>query len=943
MKKLLGAVWLCILAAMAPAPGLGQNSVRVRQFDWKVSSTEHFDIHYYEQSEPLVPFAAEVLERSYRRLSQSLNTEFKERKPFFLYARADDMQQSNIVPVGDGTGGVTEAFKDRFMVFHDGSMQWLDTVITHELTHVFQFHVLISGFWKSGRILKSIVYPLWMMEGMAEYYSWGFDDTSGTVIVRDAATSEGLIPLWKLDHFSHLKPHQVRLAYETGEKILSFLDTEFRAGSVERMLKLFQTRFETSAVLNEIIGLDVFQFERKWNEYAVEKYNREIRVKDLKEPFYYGTPLTKPGGDIPEFNTSPVFSPDGEWMAYLTTQSGFPAGVFLKNLKTGKIKKVVSHDVRIENVHVGNFTNQSRVLAMSKDGKFLAFSGTKNHRPHVVIYDIVRKKIRRIPMSGFQNINGISFSPNGKFVAFAGMKMGATDIYLMDLGTREIRQLTDDPQDDQTPAFAPNGDSIFYTSEIVVPGSSMLYQRRLYKVGVIEPRIEPLLDIPGAARDPYPSADGTRLLFSLEGEGYFDIYELDIAQRRAYRLTRSIGAAYTPIYSGDGRIAFSGFRGGSIHVYRGGRERFEPEPWREGIQTSEVELPVVAVSTVIAQRTEGKDFKSTFSSDLFLPAFFFSSQGGLFWTSYWQGSDMLGNHQVQSALSYASGSGFLDYQTLYGFNKYRTKLSFGSLGRARRDLLDQSSGLEVNEFTHAEYAAASYPLDRFHRVDLSLASVSDHRLFLGIDDNVRNEARIASASFSRNTVRGRYLVATGGGRLRTTYQASPRVLGGNFVYETASAEVHKYIPTGGLSALALRGMGVGSWGDRTPRYVLGGIGGVRGYGRSTVEDSGSHLAMATAEWRIPLFDNLDYYMWYIFPDFYFKAISFAVFTDAGYAWDQKRDVSVLQIQDLRHSFGVGMRIHTFILQLFPLVVHFDYAHRSTSDGGVFYVYLGPLF
>ena len=57
------------------------------------------------------------------------------------------------------------------------------------------------------------------------------------VIVRDAATSDGLIPLWKLERFSHLKPHQVRLAYESGEKVLRFLEAEYglQAATTEEM------------------------------------------------------------------------------------------------------------------------------------------------------------------------------------------------------------------------------------------------------------------------------------------------------------------------------------------------------------------------------------------------------------------------------------------------------------------------------------------------------------------------------------------------------------------------------------------------------------------------------------------------------------------------------------------------------------------------------------
>ncbi|MFA5139744.1 MAG: BamA/TamA family outer membrane protein, partial [Elusimicrobiota bacterium] len=123
----------------------------------------------------------------------------------------------------------------------------------------------------------------------------------------------------------------------------------------------------------------------------------------------------------------------------------------------------------------------------------------------------------------------------------------------------------------------------------------------------------------------------------------------------------------------------------------------------------------------------------------------------------------------------------------------------------------------------------------------------------------------------------------------------------------------------------------------------GGVGGVRGYAWSTTDDEGPIMGVGTAEWRVPLLGNLDYYMWYIFPDFYFKSVSLALFTDVGRTWDTGPEVRSTRWADLRHSYGAGLRLHTFILQLFPLVVHFDYARRTTTKDGIFYVYLGPLF
>jgi len=934
-----------LAAPQTRAQAFGQNQVKNRDFDWKVVSTEHFDVHYYEDSEPLAPFAAEILERSYRRISASLGVSWKndKRKPFFLYASLSDMQRSSIVEVGDGTGGVTEALKNRFIVFNDGSRAWLDTVTTHELAHIFQFHLLIEGFWRSARILKTIVYPLWMMEGMAEFYSWGLDDTAGEVLIRDAATSEGLIPLYKLEHFSHLKPHQVRLAYESGSAVLEFMEAEFGPGSVQKLIRSFESRFESSAVLFEVTGLDVFQFDRKWREYARERWTRIVKRERLLEPEAYGDALTPTDNDIPEENSSPTPTPDGKAVIYLTTRYGFPPSIVERDLASGRERKLVSHDTRVESIHLGNFTNKSRVMSVSPDGRWLAFAGTKNHRDSIYLYDRERGRYERLPVPGFQAVNQPAFSPDGKEIAFSGLKDSRTDVFVIDRASGKTRRITDDPQDDQTPVFTPDGRTLIYSSEIEVPGGPMLYQRRLYRVPANGGPVERLVDLPGAARDPVVSSDGKRVLFCLEGGGFYEAYELDLDTRVSRRLTRSIGAVYTPAYAPDGSLFFAGFRKGSLRLYRGERSRFGEEADLAGLAAAGGDGRIVAASSGPAVGV-GRAAKSPFTTDLFLPAFFYSSNGGLFWTSFWQGSDLLGRHQATSLLSYGSGAGFLDYGTQYSYNRWRTGLGAGAIGRLRQDSFDDATGLTGDESSHLQFLRASYPFDRFHRLDLTVVSATGRLDFDGLASTVRQEARTFSGQLVRDTVRGRYLVATAGQRARIGASVNAQVLGGNVDRDSFFAEGVQYVPTGGLSAFVLRGFGIHQLGRDPNQFILGGIGGVRGFGRSTVNDLGRTGAIGTAEWRIPLWSNLDYYMWYIFPDFYFKSISAALFTDVGHVWESRVQLTNSRWADLRHSYGAGLRIHTFILQLFPLVIHFDYARRTTSSGdGVFYVYLGPLF
>ncbi|MBI4376005.1 MAG: PD40 domain-containing protein [Elusimicrobia bacterium] len=962
----LGLAAAFLVCHSPPVSGFGQNQVRIRDFDWRVRSTEHFDIYYYEGSEPLVGRTAEILERAFERVTKALDVPVEppswasepqkrkmrwERRPFFLFANPNDFQQSSIAFVGEGTGGITEPLKNRFMVYNDGTMQWLDEVITHEFVHIVQFHVLISGFWRSGKILKTIVYPLWMMEGMAGYLTYHIESALEELTIRDAATSQTLIPLTRLEHFGHLKPHQITLAYKQGAAALEFMGAQYGRRKVGDMLKLFESRLETSQVLAEIIGLDAFQFDAKYREYLETKYRRIVRERKLEEPGAYGAPLTATGDNIPQFNTSPVISPDGRRLYYLTTGSGHPPRLRELDLRTGRSRGIDIGYVPIENVPLGHFANLSRVLSISPDGRTLAFSGTKNHRDAIVFYDLVEGRLDRRTLDGFMTISQPQFSPDGARVVFSGMKEGFTDLYLYQRDSGRIERLTDDPHDDQMPVFTPDGQAVIYSAEILDPLSAGNYERRLYLLDLKDRSLRRIEDVGGEARDPIVSPDGRRVLFIREDGESSEICELDLESGRARRLTRSIGGTFTPAYASDGEIAFAALRRGNVHIYKGSRADFLSEelPGQAHSPTKDEKFLMpgmgsVGRSTSAVAIGPERPYRFSYSTDLFFPAFFFSSVGGFFWTSYWQGSDLTGTHKNTALVNVHSGSSF-DYSATYSYSRYRPEILAGVQGIGREGLIDPDTNGNVDRAVHAQFLGAAFPLDRYHRVEGIIESATERRVESGFDGGIgHRESRAVSAAFVRDTSRGRYLVATAGNRFRLSYSQLLEVLGGSQRYNLAGVEAHQFVPIASQNTIALRAAGFQTFGPDSPQILLGGLGGVRGFARSTTRDVGSRLAVANAEWRFPVLPDLNYYMWYFFPDFYFKAIFGNLFADSGYAWTSSGQLSSLQFRDLRHSAGLGIKIYTFILQEFPLVVSMDYARRvSGRAGGVFYVYLGQLF
>jgi TolB protein len=112
--------------------------------------------------------------------------------------------------------------------------------------------------------------------------------------------------------------------------------------------------------------------------------------------------------------------------------------------------------------------------AWSPDGQWLAYVSFESKHSAVYV-QLVRTGERRL-VSARAGVNGApEWSPDGKKLALTlGGSAGNPDIYILDLGTQALTRLTDDPAIDTEPVWAPDGRSLYFTSDRA--GSPQIYQ-----------------------------------------------------------------------------------------------------------------------------------------------------------------------------------------------------------------------------------------------------------------------------------------------------------------------------------------------------------------------------------------------------------------------------------------------------------------------------------
>ncbi|MGQ0645149.1 MAG: peptidase MA family metallohydrolase, partial [Elusimicrobiota bacterium] len=465
--SLLGVFVFLLSLHASDASAFGKNKVITEDPRWQVRATRHFDIHFTPDAAAIVPRAAYYLENAYERITRDLDIRIEGRTPFFLFSDHNRFEENNIADVGEGTGGVTEAFKNRFIVFNNGTEEWLDHVITHEFGHVAEFEILYGGFWKSIRLLKSPLYPLWLMEGYAEYVVGDMDKAEEDLVLRDAATSGGLIPLGELHGFNHLKPNQVVQAYKQGAAAVRYLAREYGPESVANLLKSLRDRFEPGSLLVDFTGLDFAAFDRRYREFLTDHYTAQS--EGWLEPEAYGD-RTSPPDLLPVFNTNPVFSPDGLRAAYLSDASG-ERQVMIADLDTGARRALAGRQWgKLEHIH-GQRLDEGRALSFSPDGRWLAFAGEKKQRDYLYLYDLKRDRLRRL-RPPFEQIRSPVFHPRGDRLAVVGLRNGTNDLYEVTTRGKLIRRLTESPADENDPSYSPDGETLVYSQEVFVSSAA---------------------------------------------------------------------------------------------------------------------------------------------------------------------------------------------------------------------------------------------------------------------------------------------------------------------------------------------------------------------------------------------------------------------------------------------------------------------------------------
>jgi len=527
---------LALLGVLAVQPAgaqyFGRNKVQYEKFDWRILKTDHFDLYFYPAESIKVHDAGRQSERWYTRLSDIFRHQF-DRKSIIWYADHPDFQQTNVIQdqLSEGTGGVTEGLRTRVIMPFTGVYEDDEHVTGHELVHVFQYNIAESAPGQGG-LARLGALPLWLIEGMAEYFSLGRNDALTAMWMRDAVMQERFPTIKQLTTDPRFFP------YRYGQALWAYIGGRWGDRAV---VDVYRTalRVGWDQALIRALGLSSDSLSKDWA--AANRAFYAGQVAGRTHPDSIGRTVI-PLKERSEYNLGPVQSPDGRYVAFFTTKTNlFGIDLVLAEAATGKIIRTLAGPQRSGEFDAISFINAPGDF--SPDGSRFAFIVYADGDNQIAILDTRNGDIvKKFQPDDIGAVYNVAWSPNGREIVFTGSKGGVSDLYMADVETETIRQLTNDKYADLQPSFSADGRTIAFATD---RSDATSFERMTFgelQLATLDVASGQLAVHPAFPRgkhiNPQFSPDGRSIYFISDQDGVSDVYRLAVGSGQISRITR---------------------------------------------------------------------------------------------------------------------------------------------------------------------------------------------------------------------------------------------------------------------------------------------------------------------------------------------------------------------------------------------------------------------
>ena len=585
------------------------------ELEWKTIETAHFYVNYHDGAERTGRAVAKIAEDIFGPVTS-------------LYNHVPDQKVSFVIWDCDDISNGAAYFYDNKIVLYAPSMDfelrgthnWLRNVVTHEFTHIVQiqtsmkfgrripaFYFQWLGYEAERRPdvlygypnvivsypLSGFVVPAWFAEGVAQFnrpeLRYDFWDSHRDMILRSYALDGNMLSWDQMAVFGKTSLGN-ESSYNAGFAFVSYIAAKYGEEALNGISRNLASLPQVSigSAIEGAVGKSGEDLYNEWRDEMRTEY--AARVAPIRKNLREGNPLTfvedaastgaagagagetvvelRHGREvIPKLtpccraletgfaNMYPSYSPDGTRIAYISTKTSdyfSQASLYTITFGTPNKEKLIQPGVHAR-------------VRWSPDGRKLYYSRSTRDNPHwsyqsdIYVYDLQEEKETRLT-HGMRAVSP-AISPDGSTIVCVVNRDGSSNLALLKVDGSGERVITAFKGGEQAydPEWSPSGDRILFDYSI----------RDGRDIAWVRPDgsdLKFLITGPDDSRTGTFTRDGTRIIFSSDKSGIFNLYSYELSSGRTGQVTNVLGGAFMPTVNASGEIMYAGYTSGGYKL-----------------------------------------------------------------------------------------------------------------------------------------------------------------------------------------------------------------------------------------------------------------------------------------------------------------------------------------------------------------------------------------
>ena len=554
----------------------GQVQYNHPELNWHTFETDHFKVHFHDETEMTAREAATAAEIIYPKVT-ALYEYQPSQKTHLVLIDTDDI-----------ANGAAYYYDNKIVIWASpldfelrGSHRWLQNVITHEYVHIISLHKAmkagmrypgayfqIMGYEEEKR--KDVLYgypntlisypfpgtsvPPWLAEGTAQFMydgaDWDHWDTHRDMILRDRAIHDNLLSLTEMNTFGK-KGIGNESTYNAGFALSRYIAYKYGSNSLKKLMIELSHPFQFSidkAIMN-VLGISGGELFNEFESTLKTRYKTLMKPIDVN--LLNGRILIDEGTT----NIHPKWNPNGDAFAYLSNKENdyfSQTDLFVYDIDQKNEKKIA--DI----VHSSpTWHPEGGIIYYSKKPKFPNRNGSKYY--DLYEYDLDNEKEQRMTQ------DARAFSPvyieKDSSIAYLATTDGSQDVYILNLKSNQATRLT---KFNERPMLS--GLNYDVSEHRLIFDMTTHHYRNIGSLSLSDTSFTMMMNNPlWDERNMSITHNGT-LIYADDRSGIYNLYIINPKDTLQGYATNVTGGAFMPDLAPDGRILFSLYHKGRYTI-----------------------------------------------------------------------------------------------------------------------------------------------------------------------------------------------------------------------------------------------------------------------------------------------------------------------------------------------------------------------------------------